>query len=71
MSGGTYLCPVCHREFVVIGPKNGHIDEKHPEAAEIYHRLDQGIRILHLPRMPENLPPPESMMKHLKACSAS
>jgi hypothetical protein len=55
---GTYLCPVCHKEFVTIGAKNGHIDNKHPEAAEIYHRLDQGIRILHLPRVRKEIEPP-------------
>jgi hypothetical protein len=48
MAGGSYLCPVCHKPFSTSGGKREHIDQKHSEAAEIYHRLDDNRRIIHL-----------------------
>ena len=55
--GGTYLCPVCHNAFVTIGREHGHLDEKHPEAAQIYAQLENGTDLLHLPGVQTSVSP--------------
>jgi hypothetical protein len=55
--GGTYLCAVCHKAFVTIGRKNGHIHETHAEAAQIFSKLEKGTHILHLPRVQASMSP--------------
>jgi hypothetical protein len=55
--GGTYLCSVCHKAFVTMGRKNGHVHEEHAEAAQIYYKLEEGTRVLYLPGVQASVPP--------------
>lgn len=46
-----------HKAFVTMGRKHGHIDEEQAEAAQVYAKLEKGMRFLHLPGVQASLSP--------------